>query len=128
MTAPDRKPAAGNNPPDDGGPLKSAFGALAAMELGFFVLVWIGFGVFAFCQIYAWGVEYDRKVAAVGAAKSAPKRSMSCASTGPPKGPMGTGKSCWARGTRSSTRGRSIRPTEFTSAAKSWPIGLASGT
>ena len=47
--------------------------AFAAVELCLFASVWIAFGVFAFFQIHAWGIEYDRKIAVIARGETTPE-------------------------------------------------------
>lgn len=58
-----------NIPPFKCNPSKDAVVTLVRMQavigLGFFALKWMAFGVFAFCLIHKWGVEYDRKMAMI---------------------------------------------------------------
>lgn len=39
--------------------------AMSVLGPIFFALIWTAFGLFAFFQIHAWGVEYDRKMAMI---------------------------------------------------------------
>lgn len=42
--------------------LPHALNSMAVAGPAFFALLWMAFGIFAFFQIHAWGVEYDRKM------------------------------------------------------------------
>jgi hypothetical protein len=51
---------------------------VAIVQMCLFAVAWMGFGVFAFCMVHRWGIEYDRKMEMVrhGQVKSEPLRVM----------------------------------------------------
>jgi hypothetical protein len=51
---------------------RDGFQIFAAIEIGLFVLLWVGFGVGAFFHIRSWEAEHDRRMAAIRAGEVEP--------------------------------------------------------